>query len=353
MVQLLKCKHKIIFMKKLATLLIAIISISFNVNSQSNIESKDIYGFGFLNKIVGLWNGKVFSSTTAGSFDKWYVDFRPVSGSQVSQYSMLDSNTVNITSFFVVKYNNQIKVAQRTEGCFQDKCCVTYEVMDSVNEASGYYRFADFVSGKKRACTIYKFTKDSYTMEVYTNKFNKSEKLQLHSKFEPKLTSRVAANDAINEFKFPRPVIAKDLTGAFLNMNESIFFNLDSDPYNAASQPVMGNIKINITIDDKFKVSKSNEICILLTTEPLFEGIKYNKEKLNFLSKYVYLSVDTKTYTIKNVHPGKYYLYSFNDIDNDKKHLKGDYMSSNLTNVVKVLANGTVSADTKIDFVIP
>ncbi|NVO02345.1 MAG: hypothetical protein HXX09_06540 [Bacteroidetes bacterium] len=340
-------------MKKISNLLLfALFIFCFSAKSQSNIDS-DIYGYGFLKKIIGQWNGKVFSSTSSGSFDKWYVDFRPVSGSQVSQYSMLDSNTVNITSFFVVKYNNKLKIAQRTEGCFQDKCCVTYEVMDSVNEASGYYRFADFVSGKKRACTIYKFTKDSYTMEVYTNKFNKSETLQLHSKFEPKFTSRTAANDAINEFKFPQPVVAKDLTGAFLNMNESIFFNLENDPYNAASQPKMGTATINISIDKKLKISKSDELCILLTTEPLFEGIKYIKENLNYLSKYVYLSVDTKTYTIKNLHPGKYYVYSFNDINKDKKHLKGDYMSSNLENSIKVQTNGNVVVDTKIDFIIP
>ena len=40
--------------------------------------------------------------------------------------------------------------------------------------------------------------------------------------------------------------------------------------------------------------------------------------------------------------------------NNDKKHLKGDYMSSNIdNNVVIVPSNGNVKVDTKIDFVIP
>jgi hypothetical protein len=343
------------FLKRTSAMIAAIIILFpfMNVRSQSNHEDPNVFGYGFLNKIIGLWNGKVVTTTSSGSFDKWYVDFRPVSPSQVSQYSMLDSNTVNITSYFVVKYNNKLSIAQRTEGCFQDKCCVTYEVMDSVNEASGYYRFVDFVSGIKRASTVYHFTKDGFTQEVWTNKFNQSTVLKLHSKFEPVLTSRDAARDAINEFKFPQPHPVKDFTGMFANMKESIFFNLDEDPYSAASQPPMGTVIVNITIDPSLKTSKTNELCLLLTTEPIFEGLKYIPEKLNYLSKYVYLPLDTKSFTIKNVHPGKYYLYSYDDINNDKKHTKGDYMSSNLNSSFTVLANGKVSVDTKIDMVIP
>jgi hypothetical protein len=115
----------------------------------------------------------------------------------------------------------------------------------------------------------------------------------------------------------------------------------------------MGTVTVNITIDNSLKVKKSDELCLLLTTEPLFEGIKYVKENLNYLSKYVYLPINTGTYTLKNVHPGKYYLYSYNDINNDKKHLKGDYMSSSLVNSFVLPANGNISVDTKIDFVIP
>jgi hypothetical protein len=345
---------KLSFLKRTSAIaaLLILIQIDIVCGQSGNSEPK-VFGYGFLSKIIGLWNGKVFSSTSAGSFDKWYVDFRPVSSSQVSQYSMLDSNTVNITGFFVVRYNNRLAIAQRTEGCFQDKCCVTYEIMDSVNEASGFYRFADFISGTQRAYTTYKFTKDSYTMEVYTNKFNRSPVLKLHSKFEAVLTSRDAARDAINEYKFPQPKPVKDFTGIFGNMKESIYFNLDEDPYGAASQPPMGTVTVNISIDPSLKTSKTDELCLLRTTEPMFEGLKYNPEKLNYLSKYIYLPVGTKSYTIRNVHAGKYYLYSYDDINGDKLHKKGDYMSSSLNSSFTVPANGKVVVDTKIDLAIP
>jgi len=89
----------------------------------------------------------VISTTSAGSFPEWAVDFSPVSVGQISQFSLLDSNTVNNTSFFIVRHKNELKVAMRTQGCFKNSCCDTYEVIDSVNEEKGYYRFADFQGG--------------------------------------------------------------------------------------------------------------------------------------------------------------------------------------------------------------
>ena len=63
--------------------------------------------------------------------------------------------------------------------------------------------------------------------------------------------------------------------------------------------------------------------------------------------------MDTKTFTFSHVHPGKYYLYSYTDIHGDKRHLSGDYMSSDLNSTLTLEANGNVTADTTIDFVIP
>jgi len=176
----------------------------------TNANESNVLGFGFLKRIPGLWNGPVFSDTPAGSFPMWYVDFRPVSSSQVSQYTTLDTDTQNNISFFIVKYDNQLKVAMRTEGIFQNKGCVTYEVMDTVKESIGYYRFSDFQSGDERAYTEFTFKKDKFIMEVYTNKFNMVKPLQLHSRWEAKLGDRSTALDAISHFNYPQPVMVKD-----------------------------------------------------------------------------------------------------------------------------------------------
>ena len=241
----------------------------------------------------------------------------------------------------------------RTEGVFQNKGCVTYEVIDTVREAEGYYRFSDFKSGEERAYTEFTFKEDAFVMEVYTNKFNKVSPLQLHSRWEARLGGREAAHDSISHFNYPRPVMVKDFTGVFKNMSESIYYTFENDPYISSSQPYVGNVTVNISIDKDLKVKKSDELFLLLTTESLFEGLKYDKDRLKYMSRYVFLPVDTKRYTFNNVHPGTYYLYSYNDLNNDKRHLSGDYMSSDINHVFTLPAEGNVVLDTKIDFVIP
>lgn len=326
--------------------------ISIEKAKQQNLNN-EVFGFSFLEKIPGLWNGALSSTTSSGNFDNWYVDFRPVSASQISQYSMVDSNTVNNISFFIVKHNHRLKVAMRTEGCFQEKCCITYEVMDSVNEDLAYYRFSDFISGEKRAFTEFRFNKDALTMDVYTNKFNKSKTTLIHTHWDAKLGDRKVAKEAEAYFNFPQPIIVKDFSDAFKNMNESIFFTFDNDPYPTKEQPYVGSVTVNISVDKTLKVKKQNELFILFTSESLFDGLKYIKDSNKYYSKYIFLPFGTTTYTFKNVHPGKYYVYSFDDINNDRKHLKGDYMSSNLNNIINVPENGNVKVETVIDFVIP
>ena len=314
---------------------------------------QDVLGFNFFNRIPGLWNGSVATSTAAGSFDKWYLDYRPISSCQVSQFSQLDTSTINNISFFIVKYNSQYKIAMRTEGCRNDTCCVTYEMMDSVSEANGYYHFVDFVKGKKRAMTIFRFFGDSLTVTTYTNKFNKSDTLVWHSTFKAKLGSKSNATEATTHFNYPQPVMTRDFSNAFNNMQESIFFNFDNDPYNSLAQPYVGSVTVNISVAANCPVNSSDQIFMVFTTDPLFQGLAYKPENLKYISRYVMLSASSKSYTIHNVHPGKYYLYSLIDKDHDGTYLTGDYMSSNITNTFTLGDSQHISVSTHIDFIIP
>lgn len=328
--------------------------ISFSCKQEDNGNNKQtIIGYAFLNRISGLWHGPVSSSTSSGSFDIWYSDFRPISAGQVSQFSLLDTNTINNISFFIVKYNNQLRIAMRTEGCFKDTCCVTYEVMDSAVESEGYYRFNDFVRGNKRARTTFKFTGDDLVVTTYTNKFNTSDTLVWHSTWTAKLGSKNNTLEATAHFNYPQPTMTKDFTGAFNNMNESIFFNFDNDPYNSLSQPYVGSITANISISNNLQTTSSDQIFLVFTTDPLFDGNTYKSDNLKYISKYVLLSADTKNYKIKNVHPGKYYVYSLIDKNHDGTYLSGDYMSSNINNSFTVLETQNTIINANIDFVIP
>lgn len=343
-------KNKIWFHLIIAFGLVLIIS---NSCKRDNIINEEVLGYSFLTKIPGLWHGPVTSTTSAGSFDNWYVDFRPVSESQISQFSLLDTNTVNNISFFIVKFNNKLKIAMRTEGCFKNQCCVTYEVMDSVSEISGYYRFSDFVKGTKRAFTEFIFNADGLVMKVYTNKFNTVNPVQPHTTWTATLGTRSNATEAISHFNYPLPIVVKDFSNSFTNMTESIFFNFDNDPYNSVTQPFVGSATVDIAIDSNLTTDITDEIFLLFTTEPLFVNNVYKEENLKYISKYVLLSVETTSYKIKNIHPGTYYLYSLIDRDHDKQYLSGDYMSSNFTNSFTVLQTEDKHVSTFIDFVIP
>jgi len=313
----------------------------------------EVYGFEFLNKIPGLWHGPVTSTTPAGSFDNWYVDFRPVSATQISQFSLLDTNTVNNLSFFIVKYDGQLKVAMRTEGCFNNSCCITYEVMDSVSTQTGFYRFSDFVRGTKRAYTEFIFKNDSMTMKVYTNKFNSVMPLQAHTTWTAISGSHSNITDAVAHFNYPQEEMTRDFTGAFSNMTESIFFTFENDPYASDAQPYVGSATVHISIDTTLTTDTTDRIFLLFTTQPLFNGIIYNADNLKYISKYVLISASTTTYQVKNTHPGLYYVYAFIDKNHDNQYLSGDYMNSNFTNSFTVLEKQDASVNTEIDFVIP
>ncbi|OHD53780.1 MAG: hypothetical protein A2Y33_02680 [Spirochaetes bacterium GWF1_51_8] len=315
--------------------------------------SNSVMGFGILSRLPGLWSGPVFSDTPAGSFENWYVDFRPVSPGQIAQYSTLDADTVNYLTFFIVLHDGKLKVAMRTEGVFQNKGCVTYEVIEIADEEKGYYKFADFQAGDKRAYTEFKFSGDSFVMEVYTSKFGKVYPLELHSRWEAKPGDKKSAETAIKEFAFPQPVMVKDFTDVFKNMNESIYYTFESDPYPSKSQPYVGEVKVDIVIDKNLPLTPQNGLFLMLTTESLFNGIKYDKEKLKYTSRYIYLKGDIRTYTFKNVHPGKYFIYAYADLNNDRKYLQGDYMNSDIQKSFIVPPNGKAETAVTIDFMIP
>jgi hypothetical protein len=326
--------------------------LSFSCKRDKEIKAQ-VLGYEFLNKIPGLWHGPVSSTTSAGSFDAWYVDFRPVSAAQISQFSLLDTNTINNISFFIVKHNNQLKVAMRTEGCFKNSCCVTYEVIDSLDDITGYYRFSDFARGENRAYTEFKFNNEALVMKVYTTKFDSLHPAVLHSTWTATLGTRNNTSEAVSHFNYPQPVMIKDFSHAFDGMTESIYFDFTYDPYNSVTQPYVGSVTANISIDSSLTTSSSDKIFLLFTTEPLFNGTTYNADNLKYISKYVFLSVATSTYKIRNIHPGKYYVYPLIDRNHDNLYLTGDYMSSNFTNSFTVADKQDVNIYPVIDYIIP
>lgn len=315
--------------------------------------NRELLGLKLMAALPGLWHGPVKTDTPAGSFPVWYVDLRPVAPGQLSWYSTLDAHTRNDLSFFYVRYGGKLRLAQRTYGVFKGKGCITYEVLVKADPVRGYYKFADFIKGARRAYTEYLVKGDRLTMRVYTTKFDKQPKPTLHAEWNAVRGDASVARLAIRELRFPRPVMVKDFTHAFKNKDESIYFTFKHDPYPARPQPYVGRAQVTISIDPKLPVKPKHELFLLLTVRPLFEGIRFVPANMKYVSRCVFLKPDQRSYTFEDLHPGRYYIYSYNDINGDRKHRSGDYMSSNVKNSFRVRRRGLAKVSTKIDFVIP
>lgn len=352
-------KKKLLFliqgMLSIVVLLLAISCTSNLPDSSSPENIQEVKGWGVLNHLPGQWNGPVISTTDAGSFDHWYVDFRPISPAQVSGISELDPETTNFMSFFVCKHDGEYKIAFRNGGGFRGQSRIAYEVIDEVSETEtqAYYRFCDFQAGMQRVYTEMIFKDNTLVMQVFTNQYNTLEESALHMRWEPVLADRSEADKAAEHFNYPQKIMIKDFSQTFDGMLESVYLSEENDPYPESEQPYVGQTKVDYTISESLMVEPDGKIFILITTQSLFDGLQYVEENLKYISRYVYLTEAMPFYTFKNMHPGSYYLYSFYDVDGDGHYLSGDYMSSDINNTFILEERGNIDLSTHIDYIIP
>ncbi len=317
-------------------------------------STTQVLGYGLLEKLPGIWSGSVSSTTSLGGFTNWTLDFRPISASQVSGKSELDTLNDIFLSFFIVKHGGAYKMAFRNGGSWSGNKRITYEVLDSVYESSNYsfYRFVDFVRGKEKTFYEIEFKNDSMYQRAYTNKYNAVPSAVLHMAWGSKRTDATSAAPAINQFNFPRKTMIKDFTDAFEGHSESVWYSFNGDPYAEADQPYLGVANVSYSFHNSLSVDPNKNVFLLLTTKPLFNGATYDPTALNFISRYVTVSATNPDYTFTYFHPGAYYLYGLYDKDGNGLFNSGDYISYS-TNSFSVGNKGTGSASTQINFVIP
>ena len=191
------------------------------------------------------------------------------------------------------------------------------------------------------------------TVTVYTNKFNQSDSLLWHSTWKAKLATRNNATQAISHFDYPQEVMTLDFTDSFKNMNESIFYIIQNDPYTLLNPPYMGSITCNISLENGLALLPSDKIFLLFTIEPLFSGIAYVPENIKYTSKFVLLSAAVNNYTMNNVHPGQYYVYALVDKNQNGTYDQGDYMNSNVSQSLSVSPSTNVPVNIVINYIIP
>jgi len=314
-----------------------------------------VTGYGILNRLPGIWNGPVTSSTALGSYPEWIVDFRPVSAAQVSAKNELDSVNNILMGFFIVKHGNAYKMAFRNGGGFAGLQRIAYAVIDSVSETANnyFYRFSDFKAGRNRVYVDVKFKDDSLIMHTYTNVYNSQPTAITHMLWKAKLQDTTSTQNAKTHFSFPQKQLVKDFSTTFDGLAEAIYYGATGDPYNEASQPYLGQTTVNVSFGTGYTPNPSKKVFLMITTQPLFSGWVFNASQLKYRSRYVFLASNDNQFTFNYMHPGTYYLYSLYDANGDGTFSSGDWMSSNLTNTFTLAPLGTQTVGTTIDFTIP
>jgi hypothetical protein len=314
-----------------------------------------VLGYKLLDKIQGIWDGPVTSTTALGSYPEWIVDFRAIHAGQIAAKNELDTANNIFMSFFICYHNGAYRLAFRNGGAFANQQRVAYMEIDSINETSGqnYYRFADFVKGPKRTVTEVIFNADSLTIQSYTNKYNTLATPTLHMQWKAKLQDTTACQPARHAFAYPQKKLVMNFSTTFNGVAESVYYQLNGDPYTEAQQPYLGKSILSYTVLPSIIMNAAHKTFLLVTTQPLFNGGVLNAPALKTRSRYVLLpGKPAGSYVFNYMHPGNYYLYAFYDANDNKAPDSGDYISTANT-AFSLSPLGTVTASTQINFQIP
>lgn len=321
-------------------------------------NAKNVLGFDVLDKLKGIWNGPVTSTTALGGYPEWIVDFRPISENQISAKNELDTlNDIHMT-FFIAKYKNNFGVVFRNGGAFTGLQRVSYFMADSVSQQGGesFYRFSEMVKGKKRAYTTLLFKGDSLIMRTYTNVYNTQSSATPHMTWKAELQDLTSCQDAVANFNFPKKTLTKDFSSTFVGQSEAVFYSSSgppvADPYTENMQPYLGKTTVNYTYSGVLVPNSSKKVFIMITTQPLIDGFTINSASMKTRSRYVVLSANDQSFTFNYMHSGSYYLYALYDNDGNGIFSSGDWVSTTNTNFT--LSNqGTANISTEINFTIP
>jgi hypothetical protein len=319
-------------------------------------STTNVMGYSILAKLPGIWNGPVTSSTALGGYPEWIVDFRPISGAQISAKNELDSVNDIFMSFFIAKFGNEYKMVMRNGGGFAGSVRTSYMVIDSVveNATFDFYRFSDPAGGETRVHTEITFKDDSLIMHTFTNDYNTLSTPVSHMKWTADLRDLTSAQSAVTQFSYPQKQQVIDFTTAFDAQTDAVYYGNTGDPYPESSQPYLGNTQVNVTITNPASVNGSKKVLIILTTEKLFNGFNFLPQNLDYRSRYVFVNAQTNCgFDFNYMHPGSYYINAIYDENGDYTFTSGDYMNASFDVPVTLSSEGSAVSNVTINFLIP
>ncbi|MCX7652633.1 MAG: hypothetical protein N2200_07190 [Bacteroidia bacterium] len=312
----------------------------------------DIMGFDLLEKLGGIWEGPVTSTTSVGNFPVWKVDFRPISQSQISARNELDSANNIHMSFFVTRYQGGLRLCLRNGGFFRGTERLTYLFLDSVGP--GYYRFVEPISRGQRAYVdIYIPQPDSLILRAYTNKLYTRPSPVLHMQWTAHRLDTTLYKMTAQRLGFPAKVPVGDFSRAFNGRQEAIYYSpIVDDPYPSSQQPYLSTLHARYRHGTAYSPLPDKSVILFTTTKPLIENFQYKPENLRYITRYVRMPADKSEYSFYHIHPGDYYLYALYDADDNGMPSSGDWFSLQ-GQAVNIPPESTTQAATEINFRLP
>lgn len=290
---------------------------------------EEVPGAGLLEHLGGLWIGKAFTSTGLGSFDWLSLDYRPISPSHIHAIFEGATGQNIIASYFLAKHKGEYQVMCRNGGWFAGIYRASYFVLDSVSETprKSYYRLSDVIGGLQKNFVELEFEGNCLSYRVFTDKGGNLEAPVLHLDFQACRADAGMAESAAEVFGFPKMVSEINLDGRFEGMQHlktATFYSESEDPFPESAHGFISRLAIDFERGEEIE---GKELLLLLSTSPLIRKYGFDFQAFDkTVSRFVLVGGEESQFECTYLHPGKYYLTAFADLDGNYYPSKGDFV---------------------------
>ncbi len=326
-------------------------------------------GFELLKRMQGHWVG---SMRLMGEVYDWMAfDYRPISESHI--HGIYEGGTIGnlFTSFFVADFKGKRTIMARNGGVLNGIYRTSYFVLDKVDAGRWQtkYRLVDAYGGKDIMYMELTFSGKSLVFAAYTSRMGLKSP-QLHMRFRgkpkrPELASAAAAAVGfpknVPAFTLPDPMPVPTWAADYPLTSASYIWESQNlpllelakkakDPITISDMPYLSQLQVDI---ERSEATKGKKLHVYLSEKPLADengkfigkGGYIKMDLLDGLFSFPELSSVAEEFTFTYLHPGKYYLTVFADMDEDWYPSPGDICNPSLAVELKPGEKRSVKVD--------
>lgn len=340
-------------MKTIALSLTAIFLLIISCTKPDEEEqNNEIKGYELLTDLSGHWIGT--NKTSFGFYDWFSFDFRPISASHLHSIYEGGTNQNIITSIFIADFEGKKQIMARNGGWLGNQYRATYFVLDveEINSNQKYYRLVDAVGKENRAYMEFRFENDTMYFDAYKDNSGSLDQPIHHMGFKGINANASFANDAKQRFNFPQAVAEIDLENKFVNLidpDSALFLEEANDPFPKSMHGHLSDLKINFS---KNATVKNNAMLLYISKAPIInENGIVNFENLNQqVIRTIDILPNEQFYTATYLHPDKYFITAFTDLDGNFYPSTNDYC--NISKEINVTPETEITTETDINFLL-